>query len=88
MAYLKKIIPGYLKDILHRKGTAYWISQAKIRVNSLLNNFLEGPTERYATLKNFTVNVVFDETTATLDVYITITPIRSIERINVTISVA
>ena len=88
VAYLKKNIPPILKDILQRKATSFWIQQAQIRCNTLLNNFLEGPTERYSTLKSFTCQVSFDEASSTLDVNITITPLRAIEKIMVTISVA
>ena len=88
VAYLKKNIPTLLKDILHRKGTNYWISQANTRVNSFLSKFLEGTTERYSVLRSFSCNVTFDDASSTLDVYLTITPIRSIEKIRVTIAVA
>lgn len=87
-SYLKKTIPGLLKDILQQKGTAFWISQANIRVNTFLSKFLEGSTERYSILRNFTSNVSFSDSTSQLDVYITITPIRAIEKIQVVIGVA
>lgn len=87
VAYLRKAIPPLLKDLLQRKGTSYWIQQAQIRCNSLLNNFLEGPTERYSSISQYTCQVAFDETSSTLDVYLTIRPLRAIEKINVTISV-
>lgn len=76
-----------MKDLLQRKATAFWISQAKIRCNSLLNNFLEGPTERYSVISKYTCQVAFDEQSSTLDVYIDIWPLRAIEKINVVISV-
>lgn len=88
VAYLKKNIPTLLKDILHRKGTNYWVSQANTRVNSFLSKFLEGTTERYSVLRSFSCNVTFDDASSTLDVYLTVTPIRSIEKIRVTIAVA
>lgn len=87
IAYLKKNIPSLLKDILHRKGTNYWISQANTRLNSYLSKFLEGSTERYSVLKSFSVNVSFDDSTSVLDVYLTVTPLRSIEKIKVMIGV-
>lgn len=87
VAYLKKSIPPILKDILQRKATSFWINQAQIRVNSLLNNFLEGPSDRYASISKYTATVSFDEPTSTLDVHINIWPLRAIEKINVIISV-
>lgn len=87
VAYLKKSMPPLLKDLLQRKATQFWINQATIRVNSFLNNFLEGPIERYASISKYSSSVVFDEQSSTLDVYISIWPLRAIERINVTISV-
>ena len=86
--YLKKALPPLLKDLLQRRATNYWISQAKIRVNSFLARFLEGPTERYSCITSYNANVSFDATSSTLDVIISIVPIRAIERINVTISVS
>ena len=86
--YLKKMIPPLLKDILHRKATQYWINQAKFRVETFLSHFLENPAvERYSILKDFDVNVEFDEVSSELNVVIDITPIRSIEKINVFIIV-
>lgn len=87
VCYLKKAIPPILKDLLQRKGTSYWINQAKTRVDSLLNNFLEGPSERYASISKYTSSVSFDESTSTMDVSINIWPLRAIERINVVINV-
>ena len=88
VAYLRKMIPPLLKDILQRKATQFWINQANIRVTNFLNRFLENPAiERYSVLKSFSVNVVFDDTTSELNVYIDITPIRAIEKINVFIIV-
>ena len=88
VVYLKKALPPILKDILQRRATNFWISQARTRVNSFMAQFLEGPTERYSCIKSFTANVSFDETSSTLDVILSIVPIRAIERINVTISVS
>ena len=61
---------------------------AKTRINSFMAQFLEGPTERYACISSFDANVSFDSASSTLDVIISIVPIRAIERINVTISVS
>ena len=72
---------------MQHKATAFWISQAKIRINSLLNTFLDGSSERYASISKFNVSVSFDDTTSTMDVSIDIWPIRAIERINIVIGV-
>jgi hypothetical protein len=88
VAYIRKVIPTLLKDILQRKATQYWINQAKFRVDNFLAAFLENPAlERYSVLKSFTTNVKFDDVRSELNVYIDITPIRAIERINVFIIV-
>lgn len=86
-AYLKKTIPTLLKDLLQYRGTTYRVSQAKTRLNSFLSKFIEGTTERYSILRSFSCNVAFDDATSQMDVYITITPIRAIEKIHVTIGV-
>jgi len=88
VAYIRKVIPTLLKDILQRKATQYWINQAQFRVDNFLDNFMEDPaTERYSILTKKSVSVEFDDIQSELNVYIDITPIRAIERINVFISV-
>jgi len=87
VAYVRKVIPTLLKDILQRRATQYWIGQAQFRVSNFLSKFLESSVERYSVLKTFTVSVVFDETSSELNVYIDMTPIRAIEKINVFIIV-
>lgn len=87
VAYVRKVIPTLLKDILQRRATQYWIGQAQLRVSNFLGRFLESSVERYSVLKSFNVNVVFDEISSELNVYIDMTPIRAIERINVFIIV-
>jgi len=87
VAYIRKEIPKLLKDILQRRATAYWIGQAQYRTTEFLSKFLESSVERYSALKTFTVSTVFDDVRSELNVYIDITPIRSIERINVFIIV-
>jgi hypothetical protein len=88
VAYIRRVIPKLLKDILQRKATQYWINQAKFRVDNFLSAFLENPAlERYSILKSFTSTVQFDDVRSELNVYIDITPIRAIERINVYIIV-
>jgi hypothetical protein len=86
--YLRKMIPPLLKDILHRKATQFWINEAKFRVETFLSHFLENPAiERYSILKSFNVNVEFDDISSELNIIVDITPIRSIEKINVYIIV-
>ncbi len=87
VAYIRKEIPKFLKDILQRRATSYWIGQAQYRTSEFLSKFLESSVERYSVLKSFTVSVVFDDARNELNVYVDITPIRSIERINVFIIV-
>lgn len=87
VAYIRKEIPKLLKDILQRRATSYWIGQSQYRVSEFLSKFLESGVERYSVLKNFTVSVIFDDARNELNVYIDITPIRSIEKINVFIIV-
>ena len=87
-AYLRKTIPPLLKDILQRKATKFWIEQARYRVHHFVSRFVENPSlERYSILKSFSVDVEFDEVRSELNVYLNITPIRAIERINVFIIV-
>ncbi len=87
VAYIRKVIPTLLKDILQRRATQYWINQAQFRISNFLSKFLESNVERYSVLKSFNVTVNFDEVSSELNAIIDITPIRAIERINVFIIV-
>ena len=88
VAYIRKVIPTLLKDIIQRKATSYWINQANFRVTEFLGQFVENPSlERYSILKSFDVSVEFDDIRSELNIYCNITPIRAIERINVYIIV-
>jgi hypothetical protein len=87
VAYIRKVIPTLLKDILQRRATQYWIGQAQYRVSNFLGKFVESNVERYSILKSFNVSVNFDESASEINVVIDITPIRAIERINVFIIV-
>jgi len=88
VAYIRKVIPTLLKDVLQRKATTYWINQANFRVSEFLSQFVENPSlERYSILKSFDVSVEFDDVRSELNIYCNITPIRAIERINVYIIV-
>ena len=87
IAYIRKVIPTLLKDILQRRATQYWIGQAQFRVSNFLSKFLESSVERYSVLKSYNVAVSFDDVRSELNVIIDVTPIRAIERINVFIIV-
>ncbi|MFW6242634.1 MAG: hypothetical protein ACOC2W_00585, partial [bacterium] len=88
VAYIRKNIPPLLKDILQRKGTQFWIEQARSRTYNFLENFVENPSnERYSILKTFSADVNFDDVRQELNLYVNITPLRTIERINVFIIV-
>lgn len=86
--YVKKTIPGVLKDILQRKATGFWIGLAQKRVNGFMNQFVEGnATMKYVAITSFSANVTFDEARSELNITLNITPIRAIEAINVNIFV-
>ena len=87
VCYVRKMIPPLLKDLLQRKATSYWIGQAQTRVDYFLNRFASSPVERYKVLSSYSVTVDFDDTASELNVYITLAPLRVIERINVFITV-
>ncbi len=87
IAYIRKVIPTLLKDILQRRATQYWIGQGQFRVANFLGKFIESSVERYSVIKSFNVAVSFDEVASELNVIIDVTPIRAIERINVFIIV-
>jgi hypothetical protein len=87
VAYCRKMIPPLLKDILQRKATSYWVNQAQSRVQYFLSNFQGSSVERYNILNGFSVNCDFDETSSELNLYVTLNPIRAIEKINVYIVV-
>lgn len=88
VAYCKKNIPPLLKPLLNKRATNFWVSQAQTRCNYFLGKFIEGPIDRYSIISSYSVAVEFDEIGSELNVIISIRPIRSIERINVTISVS
>ena len=86
--YVKKKIPGLLKDILQRKATAYWVGQASSRVDGFMNQFLEGGgTDRYVAITSYASDIVFDEDRSEIIVVLELHPIRAIERILVNIIV-
>lgn len=81
------MVPPLLKDLLQRKATSFWLDQASSRVNYLLSKFVGNPSENFQILESFSVNVNFDSTSSELNVYISMKPLRVIERINVYIIV-
>jgi len=86
--FLKQSIPPLLKDILQRKATPYWISQAETRVDSHMRQFLSTSTiDRYATIESYNAVVQFDDVRSEINVVLSIKPLRAIERINVNILV-
>lgn len=87
VAYVRKMLPPLLKDILQRKATAFWIGQAQFRTNYFLSRFANSPTEAYKALDTYSVSVSFDDVSSELNVFISMKPIRAIERINVYIAV-
>jgi len=86
--FIKKIIPSRLKDILQRKATPYWLNQCTLRINGLMNQYLESSTsDKHSTLKSYSSSVNFDDVRSEINVVLSITFIRAIERINVSILV-
>ncbi len=86
--FLKQSVPPLLKDILQRKATPYWVSQAESRVNSHMRQFLSTTTiDRYATIESYEAIVQFDDVRSEINVVLSIKPLRAIERINVNILV-
>lgn len=88
IAYLQRNIPPLLKDILERRATNYWIQQARTRVHSFMGDYVDdGGNDRFAILRSYDLNVGFDNRRSELNVYLGMIPIRSIQRINVYITV-
>jgi len=88
VAFVRKMVPPLLKDLLQRKGTPFWINQGQARVENFLSKYTGGDVEALNVLSSYSVNVQFDEIGSELNVYIMLKPLRVIERINVYISVA
>ena len=88
VAFIRKSLPPLLKDLLQRKGTDFWIKQANTRVNYFLSKYMGSDVEALNMLTKYTVNVQFDEVSSELNVYVGITPVRVIERINIFIAVS
>lgn len=87
-SYLYRRIPKELKDVVQRRASQYWLSQAQYRLNNFFLKFLDGSsTDRYACISSYSVNLDFDNTRSELNVYINFSPILSIERINVFLTI-
>jgi hypothetical protein len=88
VSYLKRQIPYILRDIIQRKATIYWLSQANFRMNNLFLKYLDGKAiDRYACVNSYSVVLEFDKTRSELNVYVTFAPILAIERINVFLTI-
>lgn len=88
VAFVRKSVPPLLKDLLQRKGTDFWVKQGQSRVDYFLSKYMGSNVEALNMLTNYSVNVEFDEVASELNVYIGLTPVRVIERINVYIAVS
>ncbi len=87
-SYLFREIPKVLKNIIQRRATQYWLTQAQSILNNFMLKFQDGvATDRYACISSFNVALDFDKTRSELNVYITYAPILSIERINVFLTI-
>jgi len=88
VTYLRRKIPTIMRDIVQRKATQYWLSQAQYRVNNFFLKYLDGAaTDRYACINSFDATVEFDSSRSELNVYVTFVPILAIERINVFLTI-
>ena len=87
VAFVRKMVPPLLKDILQRKGTQFWKDQAESRVTHFLNKYIGTDVEALNVLDDFSVDVEFDDVSSELNVYLRLRPVRVIERINVYIIV-
>ena len=88
VAFVRKMVPPLLKDLLQRKATDFWKEQGRMRVENFLGKYMGGDVEALNVLSDYSVSVEFDEIGSELNVYIMLKPLRVIERINVYISVA
>jgi len=87
LVQFKKDIPELVRDLLMEKATDRIIKEAKERVSRYLNRWLEGGDPKQEALKQYSVNITFDETSLTLYIYITVRFLRTIEQIKIPIIV-
>jgi len=84
----RKEIPKILKDLLQRKATTNVIKEAYRRVNNYLKQWLEGgPLFTKEAIKEYKLNVRFDDTSSTLYIDLDVKFIRAIEFIVVSLKV-
>lgn len=86
--FIMQEIPRVTKDILQRKASAHWISQAERRVNGLLNPYVDtGEASKFASLENFETNLIFDDLRDELNVIVSFNFLGIIEKITANIIV-
>jgi hypothetical protein len=84
--FVKKQLPKLLKDILQRKATPYWINQCNLRVNGFMNQFLSSSTnDKYSTLTSYSAVINFDDVRSEINTILSVSFIRAIEKINISI---
>jgi len=77
-----------MKDVVQRKATQFWLGQAQTRINNLFNKYLDGAAiDRYACINSFSATLDFDRSRSELNIYVSFTPIYSIERIKVFLTI-
>lgn len=87
-SYAYRQIPKILKDIVQRRASQYWLSQAQTRINSFFSKFLDGSgSDRYSCISSFSATIDFDKERSELNVYVSFVPIYSIERIKVFLTI-
>jgi len=84
---IKKDVPELVKDLLMEKATDYIIKQAKERVSRYLNRWTGTSDPRKQALQKFDVKVEYDEYQLTLNIYIKLKFLRTIEFIRIPITV-
>lgn len=88
MHYIKKKLPSVLKDVVQRKATTYWLNEANERVNGFMNPFVDqGDSDNYASITSYDATLDFDDSASELTITLTVTPIRAIEKVTITILV-
>jgi len=89
VSYLHRMIPKIMKDLVQRKATQFWLGQAQTRINNFFNKYLDGAAvDRYACISSFSATLDFDKTRSELNIYVSFTPIYSIERIKVFLTIS
>lgn len=87
--YCQKKLPTILKDLLQRKASQWWLSQAEQRVAGFMEQFVDvGDSSDYASITSYTAAIDFDTTRSELNIELEIVPLRAIEKIFLTINVS